>query len=207
MLYRSHAQHRIDTRPLVRPRPPDRGEAPRRTRTSRDRTPDCVARRNRCAQALSRRRCSSLFTYCTQVPHLSEHAAYGRIEAARAARQFPIILDLLADGSVTLTAVCLVKPHLTAENHREQLEAARHKSKRDVEHLIARVHPQPPVPSAVRRLPSPKLPNNNSRLRRRSLSFHETARRFELSPPTSPEDGHVSSGGLAPYLRRTTEFS
>jgi hypothetical protein len=27
--------------------------------------------------------CSSLFTYCTQVLHLSEHAAYRRIEAAR----------------------------------------------------------------------------------------------------------------------------
>jgi hypothetical protein len=35
--------------------------------------------------------CSSLFTYCTQVLHLSEHAAYHRIEGARAARQFPII--------------------------------------------------------------------------------------------------------------------
>ena len=33
--------------------------------------------------------CSSLFTYCTGVLHLSEHAAYGRIEAARAARKFP----------------------------------------------------------------------------------------------------------------------
>jgi hypothetical protein len=37
--------------------------------------------------------CSSLFTYCTQVLHLSEHAAYGRIEAARAARRFPVILE------------------------------------------------------------------------------------------------------------------
>ena len=34
--------------------------------------------------------CSSLFTYCTQVLRLSEHAAYGRIEAARIARKFPI---------------------------------------------------------------------------------------------------------------------
>src|SRR5262245_30269674 len=34
--------------------------------------------------------CSSLFTYCTQVLHLSEHAAYNRIETARAARRFPI---------------------------------------------------------------------------------------------------------------------
>jgi hypothetical protein len=36
--------------------------------------------------------CSSLFSYCTQVLHLSEHAAYGRIEAARAARRFPVLL-------------------------------------------------------------------------------------------------------------------
>lgn len=51
--------------------------------------------------------CSSLFTYCTQVLHLSEHAAYGRIEAARAARRCPIVLERLADGSITLTTVCL----------------------------------------------------------------------------------------------------
>jgi hypothetical protein len=42
--------------------------------------------------------CSSMFTYCTQVLHLAEHAAYNRIEAARAARRFPVILALLADG-------------------------------------------------------------------------------------------------------------
>jgi hypothetical protein len=33
--------------------------------------------------------CSSLFTYCTQVLHLSEHAAYNRIETAQAARAGP----------------------------------------------------------------------------------------------------------------------
>ena len=101
--------------------------------------------------------CSSLFTYCTQVLRLSEHAAYGRIEAARAARQFPVIFELLTDGSITLTAVGLLKPYLTADNHRELLEAARHKSKRDIEHLIARVNPQPAMSSSVRRLPSPRL--------------------------------------------------
>src|SRR5688572_14075733 len=56
--------------------------------------------------------CSSLFTYCTQVLHLSEHAAYGRIEAARAARRFPAILERIADGSMTLTTVSLLAPHL-----------------------------------------------------------------------------------------------
>jgi hypothetical protein len=37
--------------------------------------------------------CSSLFTYCTQVLHLSQHAAYVRIEAARCARTFPVVLE------------------------------------------------------------------------------------------------------------------
>lgn len=96
---------------------------------------------------------SSLFTYCTQALHLSESAAYNRIETARAARRFPIILDLIGQGVVTLTAVRLLAPHLTAENHHEVLESARHKSKRDVELLVARLHPQPDVPASVRKLP------------------------------------------------------
>ena len=99
--------------------------------------------------------CSSLFTYCTQVLHLSEHAAYGRIEAARAARTWPAVLQLLADGSVHLTAVTLLAPHLTAENHRDLLAAVRHKSKRDVEAIVAALRPRPPVASSFRKLPVP----------------------------------------------------
>jgi hypothetical protein len=99
---------------------------------------------------------SSLFVYCTRSLHLSEHAAYGRIEAARTAQKFPVIVDLLADGSITLTTVCLLASHLTAENHREVLEAARHKSKREVEQQVAAVRPLPPVLSLVRKLPEPK---------------------------------------------------
>jgi hypothetical protein len=108
--------------------------------------------------------CSSLFTYCTQVLHLSEHAAYGRIEAARAARKFPIVLDLLIDGVITLTTVTLLAPHLTAANHRDVLEAARHKSKRDVEHLVARLRPQPAVPPIVRKLPAARPPAGTAAL-------------------------------------------
>jgi hypothetical protein len=97
---------------------------------------------------------SSLFTYCTQALHLSEHAAYNRIEAARAARRFPMILQLIGDGAVTLTAVRLLAPNLTPENHHHVLERARHKSKRDIERLIAELHPHADVPSAVRKFPS-----------------------------------------------------
>jgi hypothetical protein len=100
--------------------------------------------------------CSSLFTYCTQVLHFSEHAAYGRIEAARAARRFPAIIDLLTDGSITLTAVGLLAARLTAENYSALLSGARHKSKRDVERMVAEIRPQPPVASSVRKLPAPR---------------------------------------------------
>jgi hypothetical protein len=94
--------------------------------------------------------CSSLFGYCTQVLHLTEHAAYGRIEAARAARKFPVILLRLHDGTLSLTAVSLLAPHLTDENHVQVLDAARHKTKRDVEQLVAALSSKADVAPVVR---------------------------------------------------------
>ena len=73
---------------------------------------------------------SSLFTYCTQALHLAEGSAYNRIEAARAARRFPVILDALEDGSLTVTAVRLLAPHITPDNHGVVIASARHKTKR-----------------------------------------------------------------------------
>src|SRR5574341_1312949 len=97
----------------------------------------------------------SLFNYCTQALHLSEHAAFGRIAAARAARRFPILLDMLAGGSLTLTTLGLLAPHLTPANRDALLTAARHKSKRQVEELLVQLHPLPAVPATIRRLPVP----------------------------------------------------
>jgi 5-methylcytosine-specific restriction endonuclease McrA len=96
---------------------------------------------------------SSLFTYCTQRLHLSESAAYSRITVARAARRFPILLARLAEGDVTLTSVTLLAAHLTADNHEELLDAARHASRRDVERLVASLQAQPDIPASVRRVP------------------------------------------------------
>jgi 5-methylcytosine-specific restriction endonuclease McrA len=98
--------------------------------------------------------CSSLFMYCTQVLHFSEHAAYHRIETARAARWFPIILEFVADGSITLTTVALLRSHLTPENHAVLLEAARHKSKREVEYQIACLVPKPDANALIRSVPA-----------------------------------------------------
>jgi hypothetical protein len=62
---------------------------------------------------------------------------------------------MLADGSVNVTTVRLLAPHLTAENHRRALESARGKRKLQVEEIAARLAPRPDAPAFVRRLPSP----------------------------------------------------
>jgi hypothetical protein len=98
----------------------------------------------------------SLFCYCRDVLALSEHEAYNRIEVARAARRFPVILELLEGGSVNLTTVRLLGPHLTPENHQRALESARGKKKAQVEEIVARIAPRLDVPAFVRKLPDPK---------------------------------------------------
>jgi len=98
----------------------------------------------------------SLFSYCTEALRLAEHAAYNRIEAARASRQFPSVLDRLADGSLNLSTLRLLTPHLTPENHQSVLDQAARKSKREVEALVARLAPRPDVPGSVRKLPPPR---------------------------------------------------
>jgi hypothetical protein len=97
-----------------------------------------------------------LFGYCTQILRFSEAAACNRIKAAKAARKFPIVLDLLADGSVNLTTIRLLSPHLTAENHLALLTEATGMTRRQVDKLIARLNPQPDVAPSIRKLPMPR---------------------------------------------------
>lgn len=96
--------------------------------------------------------CSSLFTYCTQVLHLSEGSAYNRIETARAARRYTKVLEALECGDLTLTAVRLLGPHLTAANHLEVLADARHRSKQGIQELIASLNPRPAAATIIRRV-------------------------------------------------------
>ena len=114
--------------------------------------------------------CASLFTYCTQVLHLSEHAAYHRIEGARVARGCPRVLELLSSGALTLTTAAPLRPVLTTENADAVLEAAVFKSKREVELLVARLAPKPDVQTMLRRIPSVEA----QRLR------------FDAAPPANP---------------------
>jgi hypothetical protein len=96
----------------------------------------------------------SLFSFCTQALRLSEDAACNRIEAARACRRFPVILDLLASGAMPLTSVRLLGRHLTPENHQAVLAKANGRSRQQIEALVAELAPRPDVPSLVRKLPT-----------------------------------------------------
>ena len=134
---------------------------------------------------------SSLFSYCREVLALSEHQAYDRIEVARAARRFPVILDLLEAGAANLTAVRLLAPHLTPENHRVVLESARGKRTFEVRQIVARLSPQPDVPVSIRKVPRTATKPGDGASRDAAAAS---------SPPVSLPPTSLPASALAPAL-------
>jgi hypothetical protein len=130
----------------------------------------------------------SLFTYCTDVLRLSEDAACNRISAARAGRRFPVILDALASGALSLTTVRMLSPHLTPQNHEAVLARASGRSRREIEALVAELAPRPDVPSSVRKLPgvTSPAPTPLSATAPRAIEMRPTTVMGpESAPPTS----------------------
>ena len=136
---------------------------------------------------------SSLYKYCIAVLRLSEHEAYMRMKAARAVRRFPRILEMLLDGSLNLTMLRLLVPHLKSHNHEALLVAASGKSKREVQELLARLFPQPDVPASVRKLP-PCRPTVEISIPAALLQLNEGA----ASAPALPLDATVERPVSAP---------
>src|SRR3954454_4771305 len=80
---------------------------------------------------------ASMFAYCVDELRMSEAQAYLRIQAARLGRQFPLIVELFAKGSLHLTAIKLLGPHLTPDNHVRVLARASGQGKPEIELLVA----------------------------------------------------------------------
>ncbi len=91
----------------------------------------------------------SMLDYCVHRLHRSEQAAFKRIRAARAARDFPAIFSAVAEGRLHLSGVILLAPRLTPENAHELLVAAAHKTMPEIERLLAERFPRRAVPSPV----------------------------------------------------------
>ena len=98
---------------------------------------------------------SSPYAYCREALGHSEDAAYNRLAAAEAARRYPAVLAMMADGRLSLTAVRMVAPLLREDTWQATLAEAAGKTKREIEILIARLAPKPDVPSTVRKVPVP----------------------------------------------------
>jgi len=98
----------------------------------------------------------TLADYCRGALGLSEDEAYRRAHAAMLAKQFPVILDLLFEGSIHLTTLRIIGRCLTKENHNRVLDAARGKNRSELEHLAAALCPRPDVPTILRKVPAPR---------------------------------------------------
>lgn len=131
----------------------------------------------------------SLFAYCREALLLAEADSFNRIEVARAARRFPAVLELLAEGSVNLTTVRLLSPHLTRENHRAVLDSARGKKRAEVEEIVARLAPRPDAPAWLRKLPGPRVRVLATVTVPRTPTPPPEAAAGPAAPPTSPFPG------------------
>jgi len=100
----------------------------------------------------------SMFELCLGEFRFSEDAAYSRITVARAARRLPAMIESLRAREVHLTGLKLLAPHLTAQNHRELLAEAAGKTKSEIQELVARLEPRPPVAPTIRKLPERSTP-------------------------------------------------
>ena len=157
----------------------------------------------------------SMFAYCTEVLRLSEFEAYLRITAARAARQHPVLLAMLREGSLHLTAVAKLAPHLTRENCETLLGRAAHRTKREVEELIAEVAPRPDAPTVVRKLPeraaaTAAVPALRHGLDRSSVASTQLVCGRDAgrpgAPRTDPSERNYRTG-LPPQVRRQRRCS
>jgi hypothetical protein len=95
----------------------------------------------------------SMFAYCTERLHLSEAEAYRRITVARAARKHGVLLAMLRDGRLHLSGIAMLAPLITRDNRDAVLARAAHRTKRQIEELVAELSPRPDAPSVMRKLP------------------------------------------------------
>ena len=94
----------------------------------------------------------STWAYCMEILRLSEDATCNRIETARMARKYPVVLDMLETGTLSPTTARLLAKRLTDENVEVLLAEASGKSKRQVEEILARHFPESDVRASVRKV-------------------------------------------------------
>ncbi|HXS81994.1 MAG TPA: HNH endonuclease signature motif containing protein [Methylomirabilota bacterium] len=100
---------------------------------------------------------SSMYRYCVEKLRMSEDVAYKRILTARAARRFPLIVPAIADGSLSISTVALLRNLLETDQAESLLTAALDKTRAQVELLIAERFPKADVPTTLLPLTAPEM--------------------------------------------------
>ncbi|OGR57967.1 MAG: hypothetical protein A2X36_17030 [Elusimicrobia bacterium GWA2_69_24] len=141
---------------------------------------------------------ASVFAYLTRHLGYSESDAVRRVRAARAAREYPSILRMLANGDLHLVSIAMLEPWLTSENHEGLLRKASRRSTREVERLVAELAPAAPEPrDRVRSLPPPAPPPPTPPIAVPALLDIPSALDLRLpatpfhEPPASPQERRV----------------
>lgn len=93
---------------------------------------------------------SSMFDYCLREFGWTEQTTVKRLRAPRCARQYPVILDVIADGRLNVSGVVMLRAHLEPETACELLGQAFGKSRADLEVLLAARAPRADVPTKIR---------------------------------------------------------
>jgi 5-methylcytosine-specific restriction endonuclease McrA len=133
------------------------------------------------------RRCASLYTYCIYELRFSEDAAARRSAAAKLTKQFPLLLQAVAEGELHLTGLLMLGPHLTPDNHVEVLARAKFRTKKELAKLVRDLHPLPQVPDRIEPLgPVTPRPPRNPTWQEFTASFAPPVR--ELPPGERPRD-------------------
>ena len=149
---------------------------------------------------------SNMHDFVVKELRMSDAEAYLRVQAARMARRYPVMISLLATGDVHLSTLRQIAPVLTPENHMQWLERIRGKTKREVECLLAELYPKPDAPSRMRRLPEQR---SGARAAARahvstSLDLQLTAATAATTSPTA--HGDVTGFGTAETASATREI-
>ena len=112
-----------------------------------------------------------------------------RIRVARAARRHPLLLDMLRDGRLHLSAIVRLLPVLTRENRDALLARATFCSKRQILEIVAELSPRPDVPARMRKLPQ----------QRNALLSTVAQQALPAGPALAPSTGVIQD---SPSVRR-----
>jgi hypothetical protein len=125
---------------------------------------------------------------------MSEGAAYRRITAACLVKRFPALLGRIERGEIHLSALVLLRGHLTEQNVGELVTEAAGKTTREIAELLARRAPKPDVPSLIRKLPS-------------APAAVVPTPPATLATPATPEPSVPASVGSSPRARSSSSIT